>query len=120
MWSCASLAAALVVSPWLARNYVVFGKFVFIRDNLPLEMHIANNEQSTGLWTRSEHPGNDPEAMRRFQELGEIRFMEEKQQRGPVSLFGNIPESSSGFTLDARSVLLDWHLLRPTSSPDMT
>src|SRR5467141_3249300 len=74
------LIAALVVTPWLARNYAVFGKFVFVRDNLPLEMHMANNDQSTGLWTRSEHPGNQPEAMRRFQELGELRFMEEKQQ----------------------------------------
>jgi 4-amino-4-deoxy-L-arabinose transferase-like glycosyltransferase len=75
------LAAGLVISPWLVRNYAVFGKFVFVRDNLPLEMHMANNDQSTGLWTRSEHPGNDPDAMRRFQELGEIRFMEEKQQQ---------------------------------------
>jgi 4-amino-4-deoxy-L-arabinose transferase-like glycosyltransferase len=74
------VAAALVVTPWLARNYSVFGKFVFVRDNLPLEMHMANNDQSTGLWTRSEHPGNDPEAMRRFQELGELPFMEEKQR----------------------------------------
>ena len=75
------LAAGMVVSPWLVRNYTVFGKFVFVRDNLSLEMHMANNDQSTGLWTRSQHPGNDPEAMRRFQELGEIRFMEEKQQQ---------------------------------------
>jgi 4-amino-4-deoxy-L-arabinose transferase-like glycosyltransferase len=74
------LAAALVTSPWLVRNYSVFGKFIFVRDNLPLEMHIANNDQSTGLWTRSEHPGNDPEAMRRFQELGEAGFMEEQQR----------------------------------------
>lgn len=74
------LAAALVVAPWLARNYAAFGKFVFVRDNLPLEMHMANNNQSAGLWTRSEHPGNDAGAMRRFQELGELRFMEEKQQ----------------------------------------
>ena len=29
------LAAALVTSPWLVRNYSVFGKFVFVRDNLP-------------------------------------------------------------------------------------
>ena len=74
------LAAFLVMSPWLIRNYSVFGKFIFIRDNLPLEMHMANNERSAGLWTRAEHPGNDPESMRTFQELGEIRFMEEKQQ----------------------------------------
>ncbi len=74
------LATFFVMSPWLIRNHSIFGKFVFIRDNLPLEMHMANNERSAGLWTRAEHPGNDPESMRTFQELGEIRFMEEKQQ----------------------------------------
>jgi 4-amino-4-deoxy-L-arabinose transferase-like glycosyltransferase len=74
------LTAALVVSPWLLRNYEVFGKFIFVRDNLPLEMYEANNDQSAGLWTRNEHPGNNPEAMRRFQELGELGFMAEKKQ----------------------------------------
>lgn len=74
------LAAVLVVSPWLVRNYEVFGRFIFVRDNLPLEMYEANNDQSAGLWTRNEHPGNDPEAMRRFQELGELSFMQEKRQ----------------------------------------
>jgi 4-amino-4-deoxy-L-arabinose transferase-like glycosyltransferase len=76
-----TLTVAGAVTPWLVRNYSVFGEFVFIRDNLPLEMQIANNPQSSGLWTRSEHPGNDPEAMREFQELGEIRFMDKKQQQ---------------------------------------
>jgi 4-amino-4-deoxy-L-arabinose transferase-like glycosyltransferase len=74
------LTAALVVSPWLVRNYEVFGRFIFVRDNLPLEMYEANNDQSAGLWTRNEHPGNNPEAMRRFQELGELNFMAEKQR----------------------------------------
>ncbi len=68
------------MSPWLLRNYEVFGKFIFVRDNLPLEMYEANNDQSAGLWTRNEHPGNNPEAMRRFQELGELGFMAEKKQ----------------------------------------
>jgi hypothetical protein len=70
----------LCVTPWTIRNYRAFGRFVFIRDNLPLELHEANNNASSGLWTRSEHPGNDPVSMRRFQELGEIRFMDEKKQ----------------------------------------
>jgi 4-amino-4-deoxy-L-arabinose transferase-like glycosyltransferase len=73
-------ATVVVISPWILRNYAVFGRFVFVRDNLPLEMQIANNPQSSALWTRSEHPGNDPEAMRALQELGEIGIMEKKQQ----------------------------------------
>jgi len=71
--------AGAVVSPWLIRNYEVFGKFVFVRDNLPLELHMANNEHSEGFWTRNEHPGNDSEAMRQFQETGELRFMRQKK-----------------------------------------
>ena len=74
------IIAILVMTPWLIRNYAVFGKLIFVRDNLPLELHMANNAEATGLWTRNEHPGNDPAAMRLFQELGEIRFMEAKQQ----------------------------------------
>jgi 4-amino-4-deoxy-L-arabinose transferase-like glycosyltransferase len=74
------LTVVLVMSPWLVRNYEVFGKFIFIRDNLPLEMYEANNDQSAGLWTRNEHPGNNPEAMRRFQQSGELSFMNEKRQ----------------------------------------
>jgi hypothetical protein len=58
----------------------VFGRFVFIRDNLPLELHEANNESANALWTRSEHPGNDPEAMKRFHELGEIHYMDETKR----------------------------------------
>ena len=93
------LAAAVVMSPWLVRNYSVFGKFVFVRDNLPLEMQIANNDQSTGLWTRSEHPGNDAEAMRKFQELGELAFMEEKQ-REVHDFIREHPARFIGFTLE--------------------
>jgi len=66
--------------PWTVRNYETFGRFILIRDNLPLELYEANNNSSSGLWTRSEHPGNDPTTMRRFQELGEIRFMDEEKR----------------------------------------
>jgi 4-amino-4-deoxy-L-arabinose transferase-like glycosyltransferase len=71
-------SAAIVISPWIVRNYEVFGKFIFIRDNLPLELHMANNGHSEGLWTRNEHPGNDPQAMREFQQAGETAFMQQK------------------------------------------
>ena len=74
------LILALCVTPWTIRNYRVFGRFVFVRDNLPLELHEANNESSSALWTRTEHPGNDPVAMKKFQELGEIGYMDETKR----------------------------------------
>jgi 4-amino-4-deoxy-L-arabinose transferase-like glycosyltransferase len=72
---------ALCAVPWTIRNYRRFDRFLFVRDNLPLELYEANNDHSAGLWTRSEHPGNNPTAMKRMQELGEIAFMDEKQQQ---------------------------------------
>ncbi|MBO0912024.1 MAG: glycosyltransferase family 39 protein [Acidobacteria bacterium] len=72
-------AIALWVTPWIVRNHHAFGRFIFVRDNLPMELHQANNDASAGLWTRSEHPGNDLTAMQRFRELGEIAFMDEKK-----------------------------------------
>ena len=75
---CLGIIAVCAV-PWTIRNYRRFDRVLFVRDNLPLELYEANNDHSAGLWTRSEHPGNDPTAMRRMQELGEIGFMDEKK-----------------------------------------
>ncbi len=75
------LVAIAVASPWIVRNYLVFDKFIFVRDNMPLELHMANNDQSGGLWTRNEHPANDAAAMHEFQRLGELRFMDEKHEQ---------------------------------------
>jgi 4-amino-4-deoxy-L-arabinose transferase-like glycosyltransferase len=95
-----TVVAVLVVCvlPWTVRNYRVFGRFVFIRDNLPLELHEANNDESAGLWTRGEHPGNDPVSMKRFQELGEIRFMDEKKEQ-VRDFVRQHPERFAWFTL---------------------
>lgn len=35
--------AMLIVSPWIARNYLRFGAFIFVRDNLGLELYAGNN-----------------------------------------------------------------------------
>ncbi|HTZ95883.1 MAG TPA: glycosyltransferase family 39 protein [Terriglobales bacterium] len=87
-----------VVSPWLARNYRVFGKFVFIRDNLPLELYMSNNHESVGFWTRNEHPANDRQAMERFHELGEARYMADKGRQAREFIRDN-PATFAEFTL---------------------
>jgi Dolichyl-phosphate-mannose-protein mannosyltransferase len=90
---------ALCLVPWTVRNYEAFGRFILIRDNLPLELYEANNNTSSGLWTRNEHPGNDPATMRRFQELGEIRFMDEAK-RELQEFVHEHPEKVLVFTLE--------------------
>jgi hypothetical protein len=35
--------ALLVVLPWIARNYARFGTFIFVRDNVGLELWVGNN-----------------------------------------------------------------------------
>ena len=89
---------SVIVAPWLVRNRVVFGKFILVRDNLPLELCVANNDRSNGLWTRSEHPGNDPEARQHFQDIGELAFMQEKQLQFRQFLREH-PERFAEFTL---------------------
>ena len=93
----AVLVAALCITPWTIRNYQIFGRFIFIRDNLPLELHESNNSESSGLWTRNEHPGNDPIAMRRFQEMGEIHFMDAEKVQVRQFIWQN-PGKFLGFT----------------------
>jgi len=39
--------AILIVSPWLIRNWVVLGAPFFVRDNLGIELYIANNDDAT-------------------------------------------------------------------------
>ncbi|MGH9528408.1 MAG: glycosyltransferase family 39 protein [Terriglobales bacterium] len=93
------VVAMAVVSPWIVRNYIVFDKFIFVRDNMPLELHMANNDQSGGLWTRNEHPANDSAAMHEFQRLGELRFMDQKHEQFQQFLREH-PGKFIGFTLE--------------------
>jgi hypothetical protein len=78
-WISAAVTVAIacaVISPWIVRNYRVFGRFIFVRDNFGLELHVANNEQSDAQWTRSGHPGNDLAQMRQMQQMGELPYMQ--------------------------------------------
>jgi len=76
-----------------------FDKFVFVRDNLPLEMHMANNGQSTGLWTRSEHPGNDPKPCADSRSWVKFASWKKSSNNSSISCV-NIPGSFLRFTLD--------------------
>ena len=47
----------LTLMPWLARNYSLFGKLVFVRGDLGAELRVGNNPLADGGWVPAYHPG---------------------------------------------------------------
>ena len=73
--------ALLVWSPWLIRNFWVFGEPVFLRSNFGVELYQGNNpDGSVSQTPASRHPALQPEELARYEQLGEIDYVHEKQQ----------------------------------------
>lgn len=75
----ASLVFWVIMSPWVIRNYVVFGKFIPLRDNFWLEMHVGNNGDTSDVTPDSAHPSNSPIEFAQWEQLGEVRYMDAKK-----------------------------------------
>jgi len=76
-----TLAFSITLAPWVIRNEVVFRGQVLLRSNLGLELWLGNNPQvpiSCACWL---HPSHQPEERARFLALGEVAYMQEKQQQ---------------------------------------
>ncbi len=61
----------LVLTPWLVRNYSVFGEPVFIRDNFGNEFRAGNNPLAEGWVVPIYHVGYNPVLLNLFQQMGE-------------------------------------------------
>jgi hypothetical protein len=77
-----SLAALLVMTPWLMRNYLRLGGIFFIRDNLGLELLVSNHDGAlpsldenirTAFFERT-HPSRSKKAAREIRHSGEVAF----------------------------------------------
>jgi hypothetical protein len=64
----------LVLSPWLVRNYYVFGRFVFIRDDFGLQFRLGNNQFSDGMLFASLQPNLNKPEFEKFKRLGELAY----------------------------------------------
>jgi hypothetical protein len=79
-----SLAAIplLVIGPWLIRDYKVLGHFIFIRDNLGLELAVSNNSCAPfWFWKnfhadcfRNLHPDESLAEAEKVRDLGEYGY----------------------------------------------
>jgi len=69
------------ITPWLARNYQTFGKFIFIRDNFGAELRLGNGNGADGTWMEYLHPTQDVYAMRQYQAMGELPYVAMRKQQ---------------------------------------
>jgi hypothetical protein len=70
------MACCLVVSPWVIRNRVVMGKWIFLRDNFGFELALGNYHLSFGRGWSGKHPAGNPREFTRYREMGEVAYIE--------------------------------------------
>ncbi len=68
------------ITPWLVRNDLVFGKFVFIRDNAGAELRLGNGPGADGQWMSWLHPSKDQTELKRYRSLGELAYVQVRKQ----------------------------------------
>ena len=64
------------VSPWLVRNRVMLGQWVFLRDNAGFEIHLGNYHLSNGLGWYGKHPSQNFTVNTEYRQMGELAFIE--------------------------------------------
>jgi hypothetical protein len=92
-----AMVPLLIVLPWLIRNYRVFHKPVFVRDNLGMELAVSNNSCATfsldlnreGECFKSSHPNESFEEASRVRELGEANYNQVRMREALSWIEGN-------------------------------
>lgn len=69
-----SLIFFAVLSPWLIRNYEVFGRFVFIRDDFGLQFRLGNSKGAEGMLMAYMQPNLNKLEFEKFQRMGELAY----------------------------------------------
>lgn len=80
------LTFAAACLPWAVRNYTTLGVIGLVRDNLPLELYVSNNDISNPSMLENPglarfHPNTSMEEARAVQALGEGAYMRDRGRR---------------------------------------
>jgi hypothetical protein len=78
--SVSALIFMLCIAPWLVRNRVVFGQWIFIRGNAPFEISLGNYHLSNGMGWYGKHPSQNKFEYAKYQHLGEVAYVAQKKQ----------------------------------------
>lgn len=77
-----ALLPLVLVMPWIVRNFVVFHRPVFVRDNLGLELAVSNNACASALFEVNWidgcfalfHPNENFEEALKVRQMGEVEY----------------------------------------------
>lgn len=80
-WACLLVAASvMILTPWTVRNFRRLGGFVFVRDNLGLELYTANNDRARPTLEENmklpkrPHPNDNHLEAEELARLGELSY----------------------------------------------
>ena len=71
-----SLVFFAMLSPWVVRNYGVFGRFVFLRDDFGLQVRLGNGPHADGMLMAYLQPNLNKFELDKFQRMGELAYSE--------------------------------------------
>jgi 4-amino-4-deoxy-L-arabinose transferase-like glycosyltransferase len=76
-----SMVFFAVLSPWVVRNYEVFGRFVFLRDDFGLQVRLGNGPSADGMLMAYLQPNLSKLELQKFQTMGELAYAEACKQQ---------------------------------------
>ncbi len=87
-----------VIGPWTIRNYEVFHRFIFIRDNAGAELRMGNGPGAAGLWMWWLHPTANVLQFQKYRQMGETAYIQHRQAEA-MAFIGQNPTRFLGLTL---------------------
>ena len=109
-----SLVFFATISPWVIRNYEVFGRFVFLRDDFGLQFRLGNWKGADGMLMAYLQPNLNNLELQKFQSMGEIGYAESCKREA----FDWVRENPGRFAMiSLKRFFYYWNgVPRPTSS----
>jgi 4-amino-4-deoxy-L-arabinose transferase-like glycosyltransferase len=82
-WAVVAASVVLTILPWTLRNFHQFGSWMFMRDNLGLELYVSNHDQALASHEMNQalrkqfHPADSKEAAQKLRTMGEAAYNRE-------------------------------------------
>jgi hypothetical protein len=94
-----------VAAPWAIRNALVFHAFVPFRSNFGAELYLGNGPGATGLLMEYNQPGEAPEQLQLYRQMGELAYTRWRGQQAEQIIRADLPRFTN---LCVRRIYFFW------------